>query len=58
MWGEACGLIGAGAGLMVPMGSSHKLRQWARDEFAAEQSSRAEQHWWARTGKAMVGVVC
>jgi hypothetical protein len=45
-------LIGAGAGLMVPMGSSHKLRQRARDEFAAEQ------HWWARTGKAMVGVVC
>jgi hypothetical protein len=53
MWGETCGLIGAGAGLMVPMGSSHKLRQWARDEFAAEQQSNT-----GGRGQAMVGVEC
>jgi hypothetical protein len=53
MWGETCGLIDAGAGLMVPMGSSHKPRQWARNEFAAEQQSST-----GGRGQAMEDVEC
>jgi hypothetical protein len=55
MWGETCGLIGAGAGLMVPMGSSHKLRQWARDEFAV--CSRAALVGEDRQGNGGCGVL-
>jgi hypothetical protein len=46
MWGETCGLIGAGAGLMVPVGSSHKLRQ--RPATSLQQSSTGGR------GQAMV----